>query len=222
MRFHKEGKPTIIIALTALVVLNIAIHLLFDSLNPFVLFISLFSAFGLFVILNFFRNPDRTISPDELLILSPADGTVVSIEETEESEFLKDKRLQVSVFMSVWDVHINRFPVSGKVVYTKYRPGKYLLARNPKSSELNEAHTTVIETKNKLQIALRQIAGVMAQRVVCYAKEGETFEQGQELGFIKFGSRVDIFLPIGTSLNVKIGDKVKGNTTVLAQIKTKA
>ena len=222
MRFHKEGKPTIIIALTVLVVLNLAIHLLFDSLNPFVLFISLLSAFGLFVIFNFFRNPDRTISPDELLILSPADGTIVSIEETQETEFLKDKRLQVSVFMSVWDVHINRFPVSGKVVYTKYRPGKYLLARNPKSSELNEAHTTVIETKDKLQIALRQIAGVMARRVVCYAKEAKNVKQGEELGFIKFGSRVDIFLPLGTPIEVKIGDKVKGNTSVLAQIKTKA
>ena len=222
MRFHKEGYPTIIIALTALVVLNIVIHLSFNSLNAFILFISLLSAFGLFVILNFFRNPNRTISPDASLILSPADGTVVSIEETEESEFLKDKRLQVSVFMSVWDVHINRFPVSGKVVYTKYRPGKYLLARNPKSSELNEAHTTVIETKDKLQIALRQIAGVMARRVVCYAKEAESVKQGEELGFIKFGSRVDIFLPLGTPIEVKIGDKVKGNTSVLAQIKTNA
>jgi phosphatidylserine decarboxylase len=218
VKFHKEGKLTILIALTLLIALNIVIHISFDSLNPFVLVISLLSAFGLFVILNFFRNPFRTITPNELLILSPADGTVVSIEETEETEFLKDKRLLVSVFMSVWNVHINRFPVSGKIVYSKYRPGKYLLARNPKSSELNEAHTTVIESKNKLQIALRQIAGVMARRVVCYAKEGKYCKQGEELGFIKFGSRVDIFLPVDTPLNVKIGERVKGNMSVIARV----
>lgn len=167
--------------------------------------------------LNFFRYPPRTIPQNEHFIIAPADGTVVAIEEIEEPEYFKDKRLMVSIFMSPLNVHINRNPIEGKVVYAQYHPGKYLVAWHPKSSLLNERNTVVLKNE-KIEILVRQIAGFLARRIVCYDKTGDTVGQGSELGFIKFGSRVDVFLPIGTQVEVKIGEKTTGGETILSKI----
>ena len=218
MIIHKEGTATILIAVLALAFLNLFTYAFFCNCNEVIILSGIVSFGILSIILLFFRKPNRNIVPDETKIVSPADGKIVVIEETEETEFFKEKCLQVSIFMSVWNVHINRFPVSGNVVYTRHKPGEFLLAINPKSSEKNERHTTVIETKNNVKIGVRQIAGAMARRIVCYAQTDQEGTQGNELGFIKFGSRVDLFLPLGTKLNVKIGDKVTGNKTVIADI----
>ena len=176
------------------------------------------SGFLIITILQFFRDPKRTFTIDEGKIIAPADGKVVVIEETEEGEYFKDKRLQVSIFMSPVNVHINRYPIAGKVAFFKYHPGKFLAAWEPKSSTDNERTTVVVEHKNGKQILFRQIAGALARRIVWYCKEGDTAQQCQEMGFIKFGSRVDLFLPLGTKLHVKIGDVVKGSQTALGDI----
>ncbi len=168
-----------------------------------------------FLVVWFFRNPPRSLIPDASRIVSAADGKVVDIEEVVEKEYFGDKRLQVSVFMSPLNVHINRYPIGGTVVYRKYHPGKYLVAWHPKSSELNERSTVVIRDMNGREILVRQIAGNVARRIVTYAGEGNRVTQGDELGFIKFGSRVDLFLPPGTKLGVRIGDVVEGNRTVI-------
>lgn len=168
--------------------------------------------------LQFFRNPNRQIlTPSDSIVYAPADGKVVVIEETMENEYFKDKRLQVSIFMSPLNVHVNRNPISGIVNYIKHHKGRYLVAWHPKSSSENERTTVVIEN-NGAEVLLRQIAGAVAKRIVNYLEEGEQVEQGHDLGFIKFGSRVDLFLPLGTEINVKIGDKVKGNRTVIASL----
>jgi len=167
------------------------------------------------VVFWFFRNPSRNVIPDDALILSSADGKVVVVEEVVEKEYFRDKRLQVSVFMSPLNVHANRYPVSGTVTYFKYHKGKYLVAWHPKSSELNERATVVIKDKRGREILVRQIAGAVARRIVTYATEGKPVVQGDELGFIKFGSRVDLFLPPGTNIKIKVGDKVIGNRTVI-------
>jgi phosphatidylserine decarboxylase len=169
------------------------------------------------VIVQFFRSPKIKISKNEAHVLSPADGKVVVIEETTETEYFKDKRIQVSIFMSPTNVHINRNPIGGIVRYFKYHPGKYLMAWNPKSSTENERTTVVIERKNGVELLFRQIAGALARRIVWYVKEGKQVEQGDEFGFIKFGSRVDVFFPLGTKINVNLGDKVKGGITVIAE-----
>lgn len=167
-------------------------------------------------IVKFFRYPERIISPDESQVLSPADGKIVAIEEVFEPEYFKDKRIQVSVFMSPNNVHVNWAPISGIIRFMKYHPGKYLVAWHPKSSTHNERTSVVIENYGGVQILLRQIAGALARRIVCYAHEGNTIRQGDEFGFIKFGSRVDIFLPVNAEIKVKIGDKVAGKQTVIA------
>ena len=218
MTIHKEGTATIIIAILALALFNLFSYAFFCECKEVIILSSIISFGILAIILFFFRKPNRKIIPDETKIVSPADGKIVVIEETTESEYLKQKCLQVSIFMSVWNIHINRYPVSGNVIYTRHSPGEFLLAINPKSSEKNERHTTVIETKNKIKIAVRQIAGIMARRIVCYAQTEQSGMQGDELGFIKFGSRVDLFLPLGTKLNVKIGDMVTGNKTIISNI----
>jgi phosphatidylserine decarboxylase len=151
-------------------------------------------------------------------IICPADGKVVVIEEAQENEYFKDKRLQISVFMSPINVHVNRNPISGIVKFFKYHPGKYLVAWDPKSSTDNERTTVVVENSNGVPVLFRQIAGALARRIVWYVKEGDQVEQGKEFGFIKFGSRVDVFLPVGTQVNVNLGDKVKGGVTVLATL----
>src|SRR5690606_14402064 len=171
----------------------------------------------LVTVIQFFRNPIRKISPSEQKILCPADGKVVVIEESEETEYFKDRRLQVSIFMSPINVHSNRSPITGIVKFFKYHPGKYLMAWNPKSSTLNERTTIVVESSFGVEVLFRQIAGALARRIVWYVNEGKEVKQGEEFGFIKFGSRVDVFLPIGTKVNVKLGDKVKGGITILGE-----
>jgi len=215
MRLHKEGLATILIVILVLALINLASYF---SNSVYTLYSTLIlTVVVLFIVLQFFRNPkiNRVISENELV--SPADGTVVVIEETQENEYFKDKRLKVSVFMSVWNVHINRYPISGIVKYTKHHKGKFLLAINPKSSEENERSTIVIEKKDGKEVLFRQIAGIMARRIVFYAKKDMQVKQSEDCGFIKFGSRVDIYLPIGTKLKVKIGDKVKGALDVISE-----
>jgi len=169
-------------------------------------------------LLFFFRLPTRRIEPDPGLIYAPADGRVVVIEETEEKEYFMDVRLQISIFMSPFNVHSNRYPVSGKIKYVGYHPGNYMVAWHPKSSELNERSTIVIETESGTEVLIRQIAGAVARRIVTYAKENDSVKQGDELGFIKFGSRVDIFLPVGTEVEVPILQQVRANKSILAKI----
>lgn len=177
--------------------------------------------FGLFylIILQFFRNPTRLVPlADNSLVYAPADGKVVVIEEAEESEYFHDKRLQVSIFMSPVNVHVNRNPVGGKVIYNAYHPGKYLVAWHPKSSTENE-RTTVVINNGEEEILLRQIAGALAKRIKNYLEVGQSVRQGDDFGFIKFGSRVDLFLPLGTKVEVELNQKVKGNKTVIARLK---
>ncbi len=218
MTIHKEGYSSIAICILFIFVLNAFIQFFFPDYTV-VRWIFYILSFALFVIiLQFFRSPKITISKDERYVLCPADGKVVVIEETEEPEFLKDKRIQLSVFMSPINVHINRNPISGVVKYFKYHPGKYLVAWHPKSSTENERTTVVTENSAGVQILFRQIAGALARRIVWYVKEGDVVEQGDQFGFIKFGSRVDLFLPLGTRINVNIGDVVKGGHTILAEL----
>ncbi|MFZ5554480.1 MAG: phosphatidylserine decarboxylase family protein [Bacteroidota bacterium] len=170
-----------------------------------------------FLVVQFFRVPHRKITVDENKIVCPADGKVVVIEEITETEYFNDKRIQVSIFMSPLNVHQNHYPVSGKVVYSRYHPGKYLVAWHPKSSAENERTTVVVRTKNGQEVLFRQIAGAVARRIVNYAKEGDEAKQSHEMGFIKFGSRVDIILPLNTEISVKINDNVQGSVTELGK-----
>ncbi len=170
----------------------------------------------LFIILQFFRNPKRNTVLSDTTVVSPVDGKVVVIEKVTESEYFKGERIMISVFMSPINVHVTRYPISGKVAYSKYHPGKYLVAWHPKASEENERTTVVINHKNKVQVMYRQIAGALAERIVNYAKENETITQGMDSGFIKFGSRVDVYLPVDTPINVEFNQKVKGGESVLA------
>lgn len=219
MTIHKEGYTSIALTVLFIFILNAVVKFYFPG-NHAVLWTVYVISFILFItVLQFFRNPHRSISPDEKSILCPADGKVVVIEEAEETEYLKDRRLQVSIFMSPVNVHINRNPISGQVKYFKYIPGKYLVAWNPKSSTDNERTTIVVENHHGIPVLFRQIAGALARRIVWYVKENDEVKQGQEFGFIKFGSRVDLFLPIGTDVKVKLGDTVTGGITVLAELK---
>lgn len=219
MTIHKEGYTSIALCILFIFVLNAIIQFYFPQAIAFKWIIYILS-FALFVIiLQFFRSPSIEISTDETQVLCPADGKVVVIEEVEETEFLKDKRIQISVFMSPINVHINRNPIAGVVKYFKYHPGKYLVAWHPKSSTENERTTIAIENSAGITVLFRQIAGALARRIVWYVKEGDVVEQGQQFGFIKFGSRVDIFLPLGTKVNVALGEVVKGGKTVLAELK---
>lgn len=215
MRFHKEGK---VIITGTFILIGLIMSLTYFLIPQFIAVAIAVSAIILILVLQFFRNPSRVIKvSDNNLIYAPADGKVVVIEDTEEQEYFKDKRLQVSIFMSPINVHVNRNPVSGVVNYFKYHPGKYLVAWHPKSSTENERTTTVIDNGN-VEILLRQIAGALAKRIINYLEPGDKVEQGGELGFIKFGSRVDLFLPLGTKVNVEIGQKVRGNETVIATL----
>lgn len=218
MTIHKEGYTTIAVTLLFIFVLNAFIDYRYADLTWLRWFIYIFS-FALFVIvLQFFRNPSRAFTRNDQSIICPADGKVVVIEETEEGEYFKDRRLQVSIFMSPVNVHINRNPISGVVKFFKYHPGKYLAAWNPKSSTENERTTVVVEHANGTPVLFRQIAGALARRIVWYVKEGDQVEQSKEFGFIKFGSRVDIFLPLGTKINLELNQVVKGGITVLGEL----
>lgn len=218
MGIHKEGYRIIFIAFIVLGVLSPLSGLIGMPLwLHYVIWAILALLF--FWIIRFFRSPRRMLTPDDNLIMCPADGKVVAIEEVEEPEFFKDKRMQVSVFMSPNNVHVNWSPASGVIRYVKYHPGKYLVAWHPKSSTENERTSVVVENDHGIQILIRQIAGAMARRIVCYAREGSTIRQGDEIGFIKFGSRVDLFLPVDANVRVKIGDLVKGKQTAIADLK---
>ncbi|MBW7845814.1 MAG: phosphatidylserine decarboxylase family protein [Bacteroidia bacterium] len=219
MMIHKEGSTTISITLAVLFAINAIVQFLLPEM-VLVQNIFLILSIGLLIIvLQFFRNPKITPTLGENLVISPADGKVVVIEQVEETEYFKEKRLQISVFMSPFNVHVNRNPVGGLVKYFKYHKGLYLVAWHPKSSTENERTTTVIETKSGVQVLFRQIAGALAKRIVWYVKEGQHVAQADEMGFIKFGSRVDIFVPIGTKINVELNQVVKGGRTVLAELK---
>lgn len=218
MKFHKEGYPSLFLALLfSAIMIFIAWHF-FPGVALAHWFSYILSAFVLITILQFFRNPSRDFETGENLIIAPADGKVVVIEETQENEYFKDKRLQVSIFMSPINVHVNRYPIAGKVSFFKYHPGKFLAAWEPKSSTDNERTTVVVKHFKGTEVLFRQIAGALARRIVWYCKEGDTAVQAGEMGFIKFGSRVDLFLPLGTKLNVKKGDVVVGGITSLGEI----
>lgn len=220
MTIHKEGYSSIALCILFIFVLNAIVQYLLPDLNWLHWIIYILS-FALFVIiLQFFRSPNILPQKNDEQIISPADGKVVVIEETEETEFLKDKRIQISVFMSPINVHVNRNPISGKVVFSKYHPGKFLVAWHPKSSTENERTTVVVQNSKGVSVLFRQIAGALARRIVCYSKEGDNVIQGEQFGFIKFGSRVDVFLPLGTEVNVGLNQIVQGGVTVLAHLKT--
>lgn len=216
IRFHKEGYK--IITITFMIV--IAIILSVDRFIDIIWItksIQVFAIVFLIIVLQFFRNPKRIAVLDENTIIAPVDGKVVVIEEVEEPEYFKEKRIQISIFMSPINVHVTRYAMSGLIKYSKYHPGKYLVAWHPKASTENERTTIVIENSSIGEILYRQIAGALAKRIVNYAKEGENVVQGTDAGFIKFGSRVDVYLPLGTKVNVKLGDKVKGGVQVIAE-----
>ncbi len=215
MKIHKEGYRILFRLGLLLAILNV---LVINWLAPFTGAISIVSVLVFILVLQFFRNPRREILiPNNNLIYAPADGKIVVIEATNEQEYFKDRRMQVSIFMGPTNVHVNRNPISGTVNYFKYHPGKYMLAWHPKSSMENERTTVVINT-GETEILLRQIAGAMAKRIVNYLEPGAQVIQGADMGFIKFGSRVDLFLPLNAKIEVKMGQKVKGNRTVIAQL----
>ncbi|MBK7037629.1 MAG: phosphatidylserine decarboxylase family protein [Chitinophagales bacterium] len=216
---HREGRKIIIAFLVFLVLLNFSIHYFFPEERLLHALLLIASLGGILFVMMFFRNPKRRLFIEEGAIIAPADGKVVVVEETTEGEYFKDRRLQISIFMSVKNVHINRNPISGQVKYFKYHPGKYLLAWNPKSSTDNERTTFVIEDEDdNVEIMMRQIAGTVARRIKFYVEEGDEVTQGSEIGFIKFGSRVDLYLPLDSKVEVKIGEKVKGGQTVIARV----
>lgn len=217
MHIHKEGLKTILYTLICSVTISFLI-LHICSFSPFSWILSSILIIFTIFILTFFRVPNREKNGNDHLISAPADGKIVIIKEVEENEYFKGKAIQVSVFMTFFNVHVNWYPVSGEIVYYKYHPGKYVAAFYPKSSEKNERTTVVIRNKEGKEVLCRQIAGLFARRVVCYAAKGKAISAGDQEGFIKFGSRADVFLPIGSKIRVKIGDKVKGSESILAEI----
>lgn len=219
MTIHKEGYTSIALCILFIFIVNAVVNYIYpdEKWLHWMLYILSFALFV--VVLQFFRSPFINITPDDKYVICPADGKVVVIEEAEENEYLKDRRIQLSIFMSPINVHVNRNPISGTVKYFKYHAGKYLVAWHPKSSTDNERTTVVVENDRGIAVLFRQVAGALARRIVCYAKEGDVVEQGSQFGFIKFGSRVDVFVPLGTKINVAIGDVVRGGITVLAELK---
>jgi phosphatidylserine decarboxylase len=218
MTIHKEGRILLFVLLLILFALNWAMLSYFPQNAWLQNSVILASVIFYLLILQFFRNPLFAISANDKHILAPADGKVVVIEEIHETEYLKSKRKQISIFMSPVNVHVNRMPVAGIVSFFKYHPGKYLVAWHPKSSTDNERTTVVVKMNDGVEILFRQIAGALARRIKCYVKVGQPFHQGQEFGFIKFGSRVDIFLPLDAKVAVSIGDITKGGRTIIAEL----
>ena len=214
--FHKEGHTIILIFLFAVTAdILLLEYILDDGLIKIIL--QSVSIVILLLILQFFRNPVRNTIINEKHIISPVDGKVVNIKKVYEKEYFKDKRLQVSIFMSPLNVHVTRYPISGKVKFSKYHPGKYLVAWHPKSSEKNERTTIVIENEIVGEILYRQIAGALARRIVNYAEVGQNVIQGEDAGFIKFGSRVDLFLPVDSTLNIEINQHVRGGENIISE-----
>ena len=218
MRIHKEGFKSIVIAGLIFLILNLASFFFFSFNYPLLSLAIFIVTLGLFLfIVSFFRVPDRKLVTGENVVVAPADGKVVVIEETYDEEYFQDKRLQISIFMSPANVHQNRSPITGEVVYSEYHKGKYLVAWHPKSSTENERHSVVIKN-NKAEILVKQIAGALAKRIINYLREGQVIQQSAEFGFIKFGSRVDVLLPPDTKVNVTMNQVVKGGITVLATL----
>lgn len=215
MRLHKEGYSIVAIAIFIWLLVNYLVGLTGETV--FRVFMLLSTLPLLVLAIRFFRYPKRNITPAPESVISPADGTIVAIEETTENEYFKDRRLQVSVFMSVYNVHINWNPVPGTVTYFKHHSGHFMAAYLPKSSTLNERATTVIRMADGTEVLVRQIAGAVAKRIITYSSVGKQVTQKDELGFIRFGSRVDIFLPVGTKINVELCQEVIGSQTILAQ-----
>lgn len=218
MTIHKEGRVLLFVLLLVLFGINALVAYFYPEATVIQNLVIGASIVFYLIILQFFRNPVFSISRNERQVLAPADGKVVVIEETLETEYLKTPRRQVSIFMSPVNVHVNRMPVGGVISFFRYHPGKYLVAWHPKSSTENERTTVVAKMKNGTEILFRQIAGALARRIKCYVQEGQPLEQGQEFGFIKFGSRVDIFLPLDAKVTVKVGDTTKGGRTVIAEL----
>ncbi|MDQ6608805.1 MAG: phosphatidylserine decarboxylase family protein [Bacteroidota bacterium] len=217
MKIHKEGYQTIIVSTVIVAVIVVLTMFLIMPAYPIVGWLLVMLITGLLIfILSFFRIPDRNYAEGEELIVAPCDGTVVVMEEVEADEYFKDRRLQLSIFMSPLNVHVNRNPVSGEVEYSQYHKGKYLVAWHPKSSTENERHSVVYKSGSK-EVLVKQIAGALAKRIVNYLKPGDRVVQGAEMGFIKFGSRVDLLLPLDTKIEVKLNQKVKGGVTVLGK-----
>ncbi|MDG4950649.1 phosphatidylserine decarboxylase family protein [Weeksellaceae bacterium KMM 9724] len=216
MKLHKEGTWILIIGFVLLVAASIPLYLNGSTLS-YIAIAALTIFFGFVV--WFFRNPLREAKSEALEIVAPVDGKVVVIEKVFEKEYLKKEVMQVSIFMSPLNVHVCRYPVAGEVTYTKYHPGKYLVAFHPKSSELNERTTTVVKAVNGTEVLFRQIAGALARRIVLYAKPGDKAVAGTEYGFIKFGSRLDVFLPLDAEILCKLGDKTKGAVDIIAKLK---
>lgn len=217
MRIHREGYKYIFIASFILILIFFFSYKYLYGIPIVFWLISAPGAILWFWVIWFFRLPGRAFLENEQQIIAPADGKVVVIEETYEPEYFKEKRLQVSIFMSPLNVHVNRNPISGEVKYMKYHPGKYLVAWHPKSSTENE-RTSIVIGNSRMEILMRQIAGALARRICFYVKEGDQVKQNEEFGFIRFGSRVDLFLPPGTKVDVKIGEAVKGGITVIAHL----
>jgi len=216
MLFHREGHKIIFFTMLILGIVNfLSYQFIGDNwISKTILSVSLVF---FILILQFFRNPSRKTIINDSHVIAPADGTVVVIEDVEETEYFKDKRKQVSIFMSPINVHVNRNPISGLVKYAKYHPGKYLVAWHPKSSTENE-RTTVVIANSKTEVLFRQIAGALAKRIVYYVKEGQQVQQGNEMGFIKFGSRIDLYLPLTAQINVQLQEKTRGGETVIATL----
>jgi phosphatidylserine decarboxylase len=218
MKIHKEGYRTIIIIAILLGLINTSFFYYLGNMMPLTTWIIVIASIIVFLfVVSFFRSPKRELTISHPQIICPADGKVVVMEEIVDTEYFNDKRLQISIFMSPANVHINRIPMSGEVLYSQYHKGKYLVAWNPKSSTENERHSVVIKNE-AATILVKQIAGAVAKRIVNYLKVGQEVRQGEEMGFIKFGSRVDVLLPLNATVDVKLNQIVKGGVTVLATI----
>lgn len=215
MKLHREGTSILIGCLIIFAIITGVLVYQFPTYG-FAFSLPFWIMYGF--IIWFFRNPVREPDSSDNCVIAPVDGKVVVLEEVFESEFLNKRCIQLSIFMTPLNVHVTRYPVNGKVIFSKYHPGKFLVAFHPKSSELNERTTVVVETPNQTKVLFRQIAGAVARRIVCYSEENDQATAGKEYGFIKFGSRVDIFLPLGTTIDVKVGDKTKGGTQKIAQL----
>jgi len=216
MTLHREGTPTILLVTAVVVLINAGVC--YANADPLVMGLILLITISFWIfILSFFRIPSRVHTIQEGAVVAPADGEVVVIEEVQADEYFSDRRIQVSIFMSPLNVHVNRNPVSGEVLYSQYHPGKYLVAWHPKSSTENERHSVVYKIQGK-EILVKQIAGALAKRIVNYLKPGQQVKQTEEMGFIKFGSRVDLLLPLDAKILVKLGDKPQGGVTVLATL----
>jgi len=218
MKIHKEGFGLITFFFFLVVVILAAVNIIFTTQTPFHVLLYILAFFFLVFIIRFFRSPTREIKLTDNCICAPADGKIVVVEKVKEDEYFKDERIQVSIFMSAYNVHVNWYPVSGIVKYFKYHKGSYIIARHPKSSVKNERTSLVVETSDQKAVLIRQVAGLVARRIVSYSREGEFVAKGAELGFIKFGSRVDLFLPTDAKLHVELKQKVIGKQTILATL----